>query len=413
MSSTTQKLKLGQQLALVAAGCCLLVSLSLVALSTSSSQHLLQTERAAHGDALAGQIAGRLGTALETGNLLSIAASLQRFVETSPAEQVAIFDVEGKALGQAGEPRGRHLQQYRAPVHIADDVAGEVVITLNTDRAQEARRRFLLSLLGLALLLSTAVYMVTLRLGQRLGRRLDKLAGHITLEENRDRPRPANEIEALASKVEALPMDLLQPRSRSGPRDENYDRSAILYIHLTSLITYVDTLNEEALHRYTDQLHQVVYAAAGFYGGRIQVARQFGLTLFFTGQGSAGSAAFRAAACAWLVQSVSREVEKQMSLTLGMSMAVADSELGLGDEADIYPSLYMQHTLDELHQVCASRPPRVMLSPGIVEDVDVGSRLESQPSELGNYAILEGFEGPHADLLERQLQLILRRLTGV
>ncbi|WP_157976681.1 hypothetical protein [Parahaliea mediterranea] len=412
MISRIQNLKLGQQLALVAALCCLFVSLSLVLLATSSSQHLLQSQQAEHGNALARQIAGRVGTALETGDLLSVAASLQRFVASSPAQQVTVYDVEGKALGQAGSTSGENLRQYRAPVRVASDVAGEVVITLNADSAQAARWRFLLSLLGLAILLSAAVYGITLHLGQRLGKQLLGLGRKIALEENRGQPRPANELQSLAGDIDALPMDLLRPRSGSGARDENYDSSAILYLHLASLTEYVDTLDEESLHRYTDRLHQVVYAAAGFYGGRIQVMRQFGLAIFFTGQGSAGSAAFRAASCAWLVQSVCREVEKTMSLSLGINMAVAHSELGLGDEADIYPGLYMQHTLDELLAVCASLPPRVMLSPGIVDDVDVNGRLEAQPSELGNYSILESFEGPYADLLERQLQLILRKIAG-
>lgn len=412
MFKRLQNLSLGPQLALIAAACCLLVSLALVLLATRSSQHLLQSQQAEHGQALAQQIASRLGTALETGDLLSVAASLQRFATTSPAEQVAIFDVEGKALGEAGEPRGTQLQRYRAPVRIAGDVAGEVVITLSTDRAQEARWRFLLSLLGLAILLSVAVYGLCHHLGQRLGQRLLALRKRVLLEENRDTAPPDNELAALAREVDALPMDLLRARSGTGPRDENYTGSAILYLHLTSLMEYVDTLDEQSLHRYTDRLHQVVYAAAGFYGGRIQVMRQFGLAIFFTGDSSAGSTAFRAASCAWLVQAVGREVEKQMSLSLGMAMAVAHCELGLGDEADIYPGLYMQHTLDELQAVCASRPPRVMLSPAACEDVDVSGRVENQPSELGEYAILESFEGPYADLLERQLQLILRKLSG-
>ncbi|GAB3284700.1 hypothetical protein [Parahaliea aestuarii] len=412
MISRIQNLKLGQQLALVAAGCCLFVSLSLVLLATSSSQHLLQSQQAEHGNALAQQIAGRVGSALETGDLLSVAASLQRFVATSPAQQVAVYDIEGKALGQAGSASGENLRQYRAPVRVASDVAGEVVITLNTDSAQAARWRFLLSLLGLAILLSAAVYGLTLHLGQRLGKQLLSLGRKVALDENRGKPRPDNELQSLAADIDALPMDLLRPRSGAGARDENYDTSAILYLHLASLTEYVDTLDEESLHRYTDRLHQVVYAAAGFYGGRIQVMRQFGLAIFFTGQGSAGSAAFRAAACGALVQAVCREVEKNMTLSLGINMAVAHSELGLGDEADIYPGLYMQHTLDELHAVCASLPPRVMLSPGIVEDMDVNGRLEAQPSELGNYSILESFEGPYADLLERQLQLILRKIAG-
>lgn len=412
MLSRLKNLSLGQQLALTAATCCLFVSLSLVVLANQSSQHLLQSQQAEHGNALAQQIASRLGTALETGDLLSVAASLQRFVTTSPAEQVAIFDVEGKALGQAGQPNGLQLRQYRAPVRVASDVAGEVVITLSTDSAQAARWRFLLSLLGLAILLSVAVYGLTLHLGQRLGGQLLALRRRVALEDNPAGPPPENELRALTLEIDALPMDLLRARSGTGPRDENYAGSAVLYLHLTSLMEYVDTLDEQSLHRYTDRLHQVVYASAGFYGGRIQVMRQFGLAILFSGESNGGSATFRAASCAWLVQAVSRELEKQMSLSLGMAMAVAHSELGLGDESDIYPGLYMQHTLDELQAVCASRPPRVMLSPAACEDVDVAGRLQHQPSELGDYAILENFEGPYADLLERQLQLILRKLSG-
>ena len=99
-----------------------------------------------------------------------------------------------------------------------------------------------------------------------------------------------------------------------------------------------------------------------------------------------------------------------MSLSLGMAMTVAQSELGRGDETDIYPGLYIQSTLDELQTLCASKPPQVMLSPGVCEDIDVSSRLEQRPSELGDYAILEEFLNPWDDLLERQLRLTLKRL---
>lgn len=405
-----KNLGLSQQLALATATCCLCVSVALVLLAISSSQHLLQSQQAAHGNALAGQISSRLGNALETGDLLSVAATLRRFVATSPAEQITVFDVEGKALGQAGEPLGQQLAQYRAPVRIGPDVAGEVVITLSTDDAQAARWRFVLSLLGLAIVLSVAVYGLTLHLGQRLAGQLQQLGRRIALEDETS-ALPHNELQALARRIDALPMDLLRTRSGAGPRDEHYETSGILYLHLTSLVDYVDTLDEESLHRYTDRLHQIVFAAAGFYGGRIQVMRQFGLVVYFSGAANNGSAPFRAASCGWLIQAVCREVEKRMSLSLGIAMAVASSELGTGDEEDIYPGLYMQHTLDELQAVCASKPPRLMLSPSACEDVEISGRLEQAPSELGDYAILVGFEGPYADLLERQRQLILKHLS--
>jgi hypothetical protein len=129
----------------------------------------------------------------------------------------------------------------------------------------------------------------------------------------------------------------------------------------------------------------------------LQVCRQFGLAIYFNGPNNAGSAAFRAASCAWLVRSVAKELEKKMSLSMTIAMALSQSELGIGDGSDIYPGLYMQHTLDELQEICASKPPKVLLS--------------TLPTEVRDYAMLEAFAGSYQDLLERQLRLILKRLS--
>jgi hypothetical protein len=102
-----QHSSIGQQLALITACLCLLVSLALVTLAAISTRHMQLQQQEEYGSALARQIATRISTALETGDLLSVSASLQRFVETSSAEEVAIFDVEGKALGRRGTPLAR------------------------------------------------------------------------------------------------------------------------------------------------------------------------------------------------------------------------------------------------------------------------------------------------------------------
>tara|TARA_R110002110_G_scaffold205066_7_gene417186 strand:- start:333210 stop:334448 length:1239 start_codon:yes stop_codon:yes gene_type:complete len=407
-----ENLRMGQQLALYTAGICLLVSLALVALGAISSRHMQLEQQDEYGSALAHQIARRISTALESGDLLSVSASLQRFVETSSADEVAIFDVEGKALGQAGETSGQSLSQYRAPVMIDADVAGQVIITVSSDGPRAAHLRFILSLLGLAVLLSLAVYGASHQVGQRIARRIVALARTIRLDEEDPAQRPANEISLLESRIAALPMDLLRTRGEVSPREENYRTTAVLYLHLSSLTDYVDTLDEHSLHRYTDRLHQVVYAAAGFYGGELHVSRQFGLAIYFTDQSNAGSAAFRAASCAWLVQAVSHELEQQMALSMSIAMAVGQSELGVGDGADIYPGLYMQHTLDDLQLACASQPPGILLSAAVCDDVDIAGRIQQLASEVADYAMIESFAGPYDDLLERQLRLILKRLAS-
>lgn len=411
VNSRLENTGLSQQLAFVAAGLCLLVSFALVTLGAISSRHMQLEQQAEFGSALAHQIARRIGAALETGDLLGIAASLQHFVETSSADQVAIYDVEGKALGQAGQAPGQSLAQYRAPVRIEADIAGEVVITVATDDARAAHVRFVLSLLGLAVLLSLAVYGTSRHLGQRLANRIAALSGSIALDHQGDSAAQTNELATLERHIAELPMDLLRTRGEVRPRDENYRSTAVLYLQLHSLTNYVDTLDEQSLHRYTDRLHQVIYAAAGFYSGDLQVCRQFALAVYFNADTSAGSPAFRAASCAWLIRAVGEELQKEMPLSLQIGMAIGQSELGVGDASDIYPGLYMQHTLDELQGQSAEGSAEILLSPTICQDAEVAARLQHTSSRQGEYHVLEAFAGPYQDLLERQLRLTLKRLA--
>ncbi len=411
MSNRIRNSSLGQQFAILTAGVCLLVSLALVALGAISTRHMQSVLQEEYGTALAQLVAARVSSALENGDLLSISASLRRFINASAAQAIAVNDVEGKVLGLAGEAHGGNLGRYTAPVRIESDVAGQVVVTVNADNARAALLRFILSMLGLAVLLSLAAYGVGRRFGLQVGGQLAGLARKVSLEEEPPALLSGSELTALEREIDALPMDLLRTRSEPGPQDENYRTTAVLYLHLSSLVNYVDTLDENSLQRYIERLHQVVYAAAGFYAGDLQVARQFGLAVFFSGHNKAGSAAFRAASCAWLVKAVCRGLEKEMPLSLSMSMAISQSELGAGSGADIYPGLYTQHALDELQAVCASKPPDILLSPAVCEDTDIAGRLECRPTEVMDYALLEEFAEPYQDLLERQLRLVLKRLA--
>ncbi|MEH6568060.1 MAG: hypothetical protein V7709_03225 [Halioglobus sp.] len=414
MKSQISNLNLSQQFALVASGLCLAISLALVALAATSSRHMQLEQQALHGGTLARQISRSIATALESGDLLSVKATLQRFVKTSSAEEVTIFDVEGNALGRAGKILGHSPQHYRAPVTIADDIAGHIAIVISDDVIMAAHQRFVFTLLGLAILLSLAAYGAVRHLGQRLSDKLTRLSDSITLESSAETSQSTdtnNEIDRLAHNINALPMDLLRTRPRGSSREENYQITAVLYLQLNSLGNYVDTLDQNSLHRYTDRLHQIVYGAAGFYAGKLQVVRQFGIAVYFSGPNSGGSPAFRAASCAWLIRELSSEFEKQSNRTMSIAMAISQSELGVGDDVDIYPGLYLQHTLDDLQGVCANKPPNVLLHPIICEDVDVAGRLEHQPTEVQNFEMLVGFEGPYKDLLERQLRLIWKRLA--
>lgn len=415
MTAPAGKTSLSQQLALIAAGVCLLVTVSLVVLSTVSSRHMQTQLQQEYGEALAGLIAQRVSSALEAGDLLGVSASLQRFVDISAAQRVSLTDIDGKTIGQAGQSSDIAMHHYQAPVRIESDIAGTIYIELSTPGTDSAQQQFSLGLLGLALLLSLTVYIGARMLGQTLASRLSALSRTLRLEEEEPHSTPANELALLEQRVAALPMDLLRTRSEPIPQEENYQTTAVLYLSLCSLADYVETLDEQTLQRYTQRLHQLVFAAAGFYAGDLQVARQFGLSVYFSDQNTAGSAAFRAASCAWLVQSVGKALEEKgtgsMGLSLNISMAIAQSELGAGNAADIYPGLYMQHTLDELQAVCDARPTTILLSAAACSDVDVSSRIQTSANEAGDYSTIDNFHGQYRDLLDRQSQLILNRLT--
>ena len=106
MNNRFTNTSLGQQLAVLTAGLCLLMGLALVILGAISTRHMQTLLQEEYGSALATLVATRVSTAMENGDLLSVSASLQRIIETSAAQAILIQDVEGKTLRQMGETNG-------------------------------------------------------------------------------------------------------------------------------------------------------------------------------------------------------------------------------------------------------------------------------------------------------------------
>lgn len=398
-------------LPLTAALCSLAVGLALVTLAALSSRHLQEAQQEVFGNALAGHLAQQVSGALETGDLLSLAATLQNFQGSSRAGKVAVFDVEGGVLGQAGSAVAEP-QEYRSPIRVGSDVAGQAVVTLDGARASESRQRYLLSLSALAIMLSLLVFLLARYPSQRLVQRLLGVSDRLALDTSvTSAPPPQGEIALLEERAAALPMELLRAHTAAGPsREDHYRDTAVLYLHLGSLAGYIDTLNERNLHRYTDRLHRIVYAAAACYAGTLQVARPFGLILCFGDDEGRGSTLVRAASCAWLIRSVSRELEKSKSLSFSIGMAIGHSELGPGDSSDIYPGLYMQSIMDELRSACLDDAEHIHLAPSLTDAPEWTGNVQVRKDEGHRFGTLVSFASPHAALLERQRELLLNRL---
>jgi len=402
-----KRLPLSQQLALTAGTCCLLATLALVALAARSSQYTQEQLQSEYGGAVVAQLAKRLSTELASGDRLGVAGELARLVDQPSIAAARALDIEGRELAAAGE-RLMGGATFTSVIFIAGDAAGTAEISINTEPQDVSQFRFILALSGLAILLSMAVYAVTRAMAQRLAHNLRSMSAELA-EVVGAGETSSNEIQTLRERVAALPLDLLRPRQPGTGGEDHYVETAILFIYFRSLPGYLDTIDERRLQRYVATVHRMIYGATGFYDGELEVVRQFGLAIWFNGQHKAGSAALRAASCAWLIERAAKALEGQLRLSVGLGLAVGGSELGRGDDKDIYPGLYTQSAVDELEKLARQQTGGVALSPFVVKDLDLTTRvsiehIEGKPDQLG--APADG----HRDLLERQLQILLRAL---
>ena len=399
---------LHQQLAATACLCCLISSLALVALAAQSSSHSQANLQSEYGKAVAEQLARRLGVELATGDRLGIAGELSKLTEQQSIVAARALDVDKRELAAVGKQQTSSLI-FQAPIVIAGDQAGIAEVALNTAIRDSTQLRFVLSLSGLAILLSIAVYLTTRTLALRVGKNLQAVAAELGAVGDAQKVS-TNEIEALRERVAALPLDLLRPPSeKQYEGTQHYVETAILFIHFRSLPGYLETVDERRLQRYVAHVHRMIYGASGFYNGELQVVRQFGIAVWFTGKHKIASPTVRAASCAWLIQQTAPRLEQQLRLSVGLGLAVGDSELGRGDSEDIYPGLYTQAAVDELEALARQSGNEIHLFESLVQDVQLINRVSIEEAPAGRYQ-LGTFADGHRDLLERQREILLRAL---
>ena len=409
LTTAFNNLPLHQQLATVACLCCLLSSLALVALAGQSSAYTRANLQAEYGRAVAEQLARRLGTEMATGDLLGVVGELNKLTEQRGIAATRALDVDGNELAVAGD-RELGKFSFSSAIVIAGDQAGVAEVALNTAAQDRTQFQFLLSLSGLAILLSIAVYIATRALALRLGKNLQDVAAELGAVGD-DTSVSANEVAALRERVAALPLDLLKPPSMEASQgDQHYVTTAILFVHFRSLPGYLETVDERRLQRYVAHVHRLLYGAAGFYGGELQVVRQFGIAIWFTGPHKIASPAVRAASCAWLIRQTAPTLEQQLRLTVGLGIAVGGSELGRGDSEDIYPGLYTQSAVDDLEQLARQPGDEIRLSDFLIEDLELTTRVAIETGTNGANHMGEFADG-HRDLLERQRHILLQALV--
>jgi len=394
---------LSQQLALAAAGCCLLATLVLVIVAAQSTQSIQNTTLTDHAQAAVEQLATRAAAELATGNRLGLVAELQFYTDQPLFAAARVLDVEGTELATRGTV-GTDRLTFRHGVRIDGDTAGSVELDLDLSAQTAARETLIRGLVALSFLLSAAVYALTRPMGQRLASNISEAVAQLDAISD-DAPGAVNEVHKLRDRINALPLDLLRPRGVEDQSEAHYNDTAILCIALKHLPAYVDTLDESRLQSYVALLHRMAYGSAGFYAGDLGVIRQFGLAIYFTGHHAVGSPVLRAASCAWLLSRCSEAAEKRERLSFLPGMAIGLSELGRGDDGDIYPGLYTQAMLDELLELASEKVEGILLSSHAAEDAGLTAKIGIDVIDE-KWMALGGVSGSHLELLERQFNIL-------
>jgi hypothetical protein len=265
---------LSQQLALAAAGCCLMATLTLVIVAAQSTQSIQNTTLNEHARAAVQQLAARAGAALAAGNRLGLVTELQFYTDQTLFAAARVWDIEGAELAARGviPEDGKAHQQA---VLIDGNSAGTVELYLDLQEQQTARETLIWGLVALSVLLSTAVYALTRPMGQRLASNISEAVAQLDAI-TEDASASVNEVRKLKDRVNALPLDLLKSRDLGDRGEEHYNDTAILCIALKHLPGYLDTLDESRMQAYIASLASHGLRQRWLLRGRSQRHRQFG-----------------------------------------------------------------------------------------------------------------------------------------
>ncbi len=401
---------LSRQLAASAATCCLVANLLLVVVASQSSQSIQDDLLSGPANALANQLASEVGSYIETEDRLSLAIVLRSYTDYRTISGARILSIDGgKEIAASGTPRSTPTA-FKSPIMIDGDLIGIVELYLDLNQQSQAREQLLLGLIALSMLLAAAAYTLVLPLANRLANKISEVVEQLENISD-DTSRSSNEVQNLRAYMKKLPLELLRAQKSDDESEEHYSNTAVLCITIKNLPRYLDTLNEARLQSYVQTLHSISYAGAGFYGGELSVIRQCSLAIYFSGAHSIGSPVVRAASCAWLLRQGSKLAEEQERLSFSLGIAVGASELGHGNDKDIYPGLYIQSTLDELIELANVNLDALLISPSAAKEIEMTDKIGVDVIEE-RWMVIGEFSQGHSELLNKQLDLLSQLISS-
>ncbi|MEM0954200.1 MAG: hypothetical protein AAGI24_08670 [Pseudomonadota bacterium] len=401
--------RISQRFALIGGSLCLLFTLLLVLIGSLSSRYQLEQQFGAFHQRLALDLAYEVAPFIARVDLIGLETTLRELHTRHGLQQIEVVDLESRPLGQAGTGTSGDSFFFSAPVSIDKDLAAELTFAVVPGTAMAEQQGMSLGLMALAVLSALVAAIILRQQAQRLEQRMTSLRARLTRDsagvgEASQTGKEQDALEALEFAIDQLPLELIMPKDSGDQRTGEFREAGLLYIQLSSLARYAETLNEQALQDYTESLRHMIESIATLYGGQLTVAREMGLCVQFSGEHPAGSAGYRAAASGWLLRQLSadRSASSRLSYTLALSCGLG--EASADSHRDIYPALYNQPIIDELATLASEL--LVQVTPALQSDADISNRCKL--GSEGDRLHIIAFTEPQADLLERQHQLLLR-----
>lgn len=397
MRDTFLALPIAQKAATLAAAVSLLAMLILILASHQGQRQVVGQSSALFGESLVQQLARDASSPLVQGDKLSLQALLNELVESPLVVHGAVYDVENRAIAEAGDSLDGH--DVSASITFQDSIAGYAVVTFDTQQLHRLATHQSWQLVALAVLLAALVYVVALYPGRQLGAIINDLTivARTPLKRRRANTQVAyhgrDELAELADSVLA------------GPAEPATDRAtgdyALLVFDIANLPSLRVNLGDQALASALATLHQQLKMICRLYDGELEASRSHCFSARFDATDNTPDYPFRALCAAFLIEQ--RLSEDDLPFHARQAIVINQSVL-----SRLEPVTGQQRTVEEGLILAQSVADGIVISERVYHHRSVEGRIDA--TDLGDGALrVEAAGEAYRQLLDRQLQTLRLR----
>jgi hypothetical protein len=398
-----ERLDIGQKTGLLAAAAVFIAAQITLTLTLTSKGRVEAETRALNAEALLNAVASRTAGLVASDDMLTATSELNKLLASEIVGGAAISDVDGEFLVVVGSLANKQ-QQYRAPLRIGPDIAGQLTVQLE-DVTFNSSLRWTVSSFSLVLAMFSYAGAVSIARSQsrRLRAVLERIAHSSQVDDRLDA------LAQIETAIDELPLDLITPSSSDIVDDTSLNSMAVTTISLDHLGRYIDTVDEITLANYVGTYEALAKAVAQLLDGDLQTVRPESLTLFFEGTKRGMTPDARAVIAGTLMQHLLAVAERSQRRKFICGIGVGRSDMGRGERGSAYATLYNQTVFDETLTVAQRAGSSVKLAPSILGSGQVEALFDVVETADGDTQLGAATPALMPEL-DKQSKLLQRRL---